>query len=298
MASVAAWLRPPGAPVEAVLVRPFSLAPRLSLHEGVRYSPRPSFRGSSMSSSIRKPRAPLSALLIAVGALHCAEQKCEDTGTCDTPFSPKSDADASFDASLDSSADSSTESGPTDGAAPDGDAEADVGSQADADADTGPSCNGGEACGCADLQTDPHHCGACGHECPTVACSRGVCEPLVVASGTVVPRYVTVDSTYVYWVSKGASASGDAIMRIPKSATVEAADAGTVDAGRTPDGAPPEAAAATLPSPQPTALATGLGTVLDVASVDDYVYWSEFTAQEHELDQCHRVPLRQTHRND
>ncbi len=234
-----------------------------------------------MSSSIRTPRACLAALLIVFGAAHCAESTCEETEKCGAPYAAGNvtTIDAAPEASQDSSVEASVDGGPADAVA-DGDADADAPNQAEADADTSPGCNGGEACGCTDLQTDPHHCGACGHECPTGTCTGGACEPLVIASGAFVPRYVTVDSTYVYWVNKGASTSGDAIMRIPKAATAGLGDAGATDAGRMADGAPPEDSAVTPPSALPAALGTGLGTVLDVASVDDYVYWSEYTAEE------------------
>ncbi len=55
-------------------------------------------------------------------------------------------------------------------------------------------------CG-ADLATDPHHCGACGHSCLDGACSAGVCEPVRIADGQLVPQNVAVNKTQIFWTT-------------------------------------------------------------------------------------------------
>src|SRR3712207_2923233 len=37
--------------------------------------------------------------------------------------------------------------------------------------------------GCVNTRIDPHHCGACGHDCLRGECNDGVCAPVVVHSG-------------------------------------------------------------------------------------------------------------------
>ena len=75
-------------------------------------------------------------------------------------------------------------------------------------------CEGGPtacATACIDLQSDPQHCGACGHDCLGAACRKGMCEPLVVASGLVEPQAIAVDDSHVYWTT-----AGGAVRRAPK----------------------------------------------------------------------------------
>jgi len=62
-----------------------------------------------------------------------------------------------------------------------------------------------EACG--DVDTDPHNCGACGHDCDGGACLVGSCEPLpagVLASGQHTPFGIVLDEDNVYWLNRGA----------------------------------------------------------------------------------------------
>jgi len=60
------------------------------------------------------------------------------------------------------------------------------------DADAGPSVDGSSSgsdapaeaappCDAANVANDPHHCGACGHDCLGGECTAGVCQPVILA---------------------------------------------------------------------------------------------------------------------
>jgi hypothetical protein len=59
------------------------------------------------------------------------------------------------------------------------------------------------ACGgtCTDTSSDPHSCGACGHDCQGGACSGGLCATIVLSSQFVPPGRLTMDSKNVYWTN-------------------------------------------------------------------------------------------------
>src|SRR5438445_5863261 len=59
-----------------------------------------------------------------------------------------------------------------------------------AQGDGGPSC-------AADLGKDPKHCGWCGHDCRTGACSDGMCAGVTVAGSSQVEA-IAVDEGRVY----------------------------------------------------------------------------------------------------
>lgn len=73
-----------------------------------------------------------------------------------------------------------------------------------------PSCAAGStSCDgrCADTSSDPHDCGACGHDCLGGACNRGACAPVTFFdSASTFPAEVAVDRTNVYFttVTEGA----------------------------------------------------------------------------------------------
>jgi hypothetical protein len=66
---------------------------------------------------------------------------------------------------------------------------------------------GGPANCNADLQTDAHNCGACGHDCAGAACMTGLCEPTVLFASLAHPACVAVDALNVYWGTGSATAS-------------------------------------------------------------------------------------------
>ncbi len=74
---------------------------------------------------------------------------------------------------------------------------------------------GGPAPPCDDskLQTDPRHCGRCGHDCLGGACIGGKCESVVVRGGLENPVDLAIDGSHVYVTSRG----NGAVLRIAKS---------------------------------------------------------------------------------
>ncbi|HEY4117471.1 MAG TPA: hypothetical protein VGM56_06425 [Byssovorax sp.] len=67
---------------------------------------------------------------------------------------------------------------------------------------TGSASGGGGGAVCdpaAEHSSDPHNCGACGHDCLGAACSAGVCQPVAIWTGNAAPP-LFVDDTYVYWM--------------------------------------------------------------------------------------------------
>lgn len=63
-------------------------------------------------------------------------------------------------------------------------------------AGTGGACN-------ADVQSDPDHCGTCGHSCQGGTCDAGMCQPVTLASGLAYPYRVAVDESDVYFTVVG-----------------------------------------------------------------------------------------------
>jgi hypothetical protein len=109
--------------------------------------------------------------------------------------------------------------------------------------------------GCGDLQTDPHNCGTCGHDCMGGACQTGACVALaadVLASGQRTPGGIVVDATHVYWVNRGTYSS--ALGTYDGAQIVKCAKSGCNNA--------------------PTVLATGSWTHVTNLAVDAAsVYW-------------------------
>ncbi len=54
------------------------------------------------------------------------------------------------------------------------------------------------------LATDPHNCGACGHDCLGGACSASTCQPVKLATGSG-PTALAVDANNVYWAGMDGS---------------------------------------------------------------------------------------------
>ncbi|HKA42691.1 MAG TPA: hypothetical protein VKF40_11945 [Burkholderiales bacterium] len=88
--------------------------------------------------------------------------------------------------------------------------------------DGAPDASPPDAC-VADLQSDPQNCGSCGHDCQGSACVAGACQPVVLASGLLVPSSLAVDQATVYWTTYGHAdawngATGDgSVMSVPRS---------------------------------------------------------------------------------
>jgi hypothetical protein len=66
---------------------------------------------------------------------------------------------------------------------------------------------GAPACDQTKLQTDPRHCGACGHDCEKGACEAGRCAPYMIAAAAR-PEGLFVDGSGVYWTSALPAGSG------------------------------------------------------------------------------------------
>lgn len=77
--------------------------------------------------------------------------------------------------------------------------------------DTGPT----PPCAGADLQTDPNHCGRCGHGCLGGTCAAGACQAVKIAEGLSQPVALALDATTVFVTLYG----GDAILRIGRDGT-------------------------------------------------------------------------------
>jgi hypothetical protein len=91
---------------------------------------------------------------------------------------------------VDADASSSSSSG---GSSSGGSAAANDGaSDANADVDADASCN-------ADLQTDPKHCGRCGHDCLGGACAAGACQPFVFAANEAQVTGIEVVGNDLVW---------------------------------------------------------------------------------------------------
>jgi hypothetical protein len=61
--------------------------------------------------------------------------------------------------------------------------------------------DGSPADGCGDTQSNPHDCGACGHDCEGGACVNGVCQPFLLTSDEAFPKSLAVDDTRLYWAN-------------------------------------------------------------------------------------------------
>jgi hypothetical protein len=111
-----------------------------------------------------------------------------------------------------------------------------------------PDCHAGTCacletvCGnaCADLQSDGHNCGACGHDCQGQPCQKGLCQPTTLASSLSAPWGIAVGTTNVYWANSG----DGTVMTVPLAGGVT-----------------------------PTTLATGQGTPLGVVLDTADAYW-------------------------
>jgi hypothetical protein len=51
----------------------------------------------------------------------------------------------------------------------------------------------------ADVTSDPHHCGACDHDCRGATCTAGRCATTTLAAAQSAPLHLALDATNVYW---------------------------------------------------------------------------------------------------
>ncbi len=111
-----------------------------------------------------------------------------------------------------------------------------------------PDCRNGACtcletvCGnaCADLQSDAHNCGACGHDCQGQPCQKGLCQPTTLASSLSAPWGLAISGSNVYWTNSG----DGTVMTVPAVGGVT-----------------------------PTTLATNQGTPLGIAVDGVDAYW-------------------------
>jgi hypothetical protein len=82
-------------------------------------------------------------------------------------------------------------------------------SDASSNKDAASACDGS-------FETDPHNCGACGHDCLGGACMNGVCQSFTIATAQSAPGPVAADDNAVYWWSDtqptGGPQSGQILM--------------------------------------------------------------------------------------
>jgi hypothetical protein len=91
---------------------------------------------------------------------------------------------------------------------------------------------------CADLNSNPDHCGTCGHSCLGGQCASGLCQPVVLQYlGNQGATALAVDATHVFWASP--------VQRTRKNGE------------------------------QPTTLAEASGSVWGVALDETSIYWTD-----------------------
>ncbi len=161
------------------------------------------------------------------------------------------------------------------------------------------------ACG-ADLKTDPHHCGRCGHDCLGGRCLDGMCDARMLAGNLPAPLAIAAFSGWVYWgdaesgMISRVKTDGSRVERLTKAvAPISdiAVDAfGLVFCVRDPPLATPAAvyslsidtqADTPFGGGEPRPLATGWNSVVNVVMDDDTVYFLSARAPA-ELVRVHR----------
>ncbi len=86
----------------------------------------------------------------------------------------------------------------------DGSSSSDPGSTAGASGAAGQgnlAGSGGSSCAGVDTQTDPLHCGTCGHSCLGGVCAAGVCQPVSLVDHENKPSAVQLDGERVVWLT-------------------------------------------------------------------------------------------------
>jgi hypothetical protein len=94
----------------------------------------------------------------------------------------------------------------------------------DSAADSPEVSTGSDAASCAadaaTLATDPHNCGACGHDCLGSSCGSGECAPTILYDRGVHPGSLALDDVNAYFTDWGANQ----VVQVPKDSV---ADSGT-----------------------------------------------------------------------
>jgi hypothetical protein len=92
---------------------------------------------------------------------------------------------------------------------------------------TATSSGGATPCDPTQTATDPHNCGACGHDCLGGACAAGACQPLALAQEGGQPWAIALDATHVYWLNTDGT-----LKRVPKNGgPIQYVTAGIINTG-------------------------------------------------------------------
>lgn len=149
--------------------------------------------------------APLTGLVLLVGCFTPGEDDDEigsatddTTGDDDTSTDTNESSDSDTDDTTTTSEDTDDESTSED--------TTDESTSEESEEETGPDCGPDEmVCGqdCANLDSDPNHCGGCDHSCLGGTCDSGTCEAVELATGKGRLFMVLVDEDYLYYGGDG-----------------------------------------------------------------------------------------------
>jgi hypothetical protein len=82
--------------------------------------------------------------------------------------------------------------------------------------------------GCFDLDSDPNHCGACGHGCQGQTCEDAQCSPTTLVTGLLVTYRMALSQNELFFISSSTDGMGD-LYRVPKQGGGRRAIALTTD---------------------------------------------------------------------
>lgn len=157
---------------------------------------------------------------------------------------------------------------------------------ADAPADTVQDSSTPMDAPCVGTPTDPHNCGACGHDCLGGGCANSVCEPFILAN-SVFPASIVSTGGSLYWVDQAVTGNvwtctiadcGSTVHSIASGVQPEAIATDGTDLYYTDYGnGTTTGMAIKLPigGGAATTLATGLAAPLGIAVDGAKVFWAE-----------------------